>query len=125
MPAASDPSARKPRPRLVFAEDCDDPDFDLLLVYAVKTARWIVDDIMQNPTLDPKIAEARAREARNLNELVRAIERLDRVQKRRAGQPGKSAPDDVAETLRGIARKVDSIAAAEEARATAQGTDAE
>jgi hypothetical protein len=84
-----------PYPKMTDELPEDEPETDDVLVYARRVARWQIQNIEENPSMNQEKAAARVRDARTLNELVRTLERLDALEKNRnSGNPKTKAKDD-------------------------------
>jgi hypothetical protein len=113
------------RPKLDAGLLEDEPDTGAVLEYVRRVAKWQIETIEQmtkNKTASYD-AQARARDARTLNELVRTLERLDALEKNRklSGRRTKTKHD--AELKAALVRRLDKLVAASRARDAAGRTE--
>jgi hypothetical protein len=117
--------AKRAPPNMTDGLPQDEEDTDEVLAYARRVAKLQIGSIekMADKKITPDEANARARDARTLNELVRTLERLDALEKNRklSGRRTKTKHD--AELKAALVRRLDQLAAASRARDAAGGTE--
>ena len=112
-PAAADEAEPFGAPvgEIVASLDAEDPeDFAADLIRAV--LKWQIEQIQMNPSKTTKQAGLRARDARTMTELVRTMEKLDAVEKRREGRGRKSKSRDDKAIKENFVRRLDQLLAA-------------
>ena len=77
--------------------------------YVRRVLDWQIREIEMQPSNDREIAAARARDARTLNELVRTLERLNALEKTRAGEKRKTKAAEDAELKEKFVRRLDQL----------------
>lgn len=81
---------------------------------------WQIEQIKMKPSEDTAAAAVRARDARTMTELVRTLERLDAVEKRREGKSKSKKPKsrNDADIKANFIRRLDQLLATREAGGT-------
>lgn len=117
--------AKRAPPNMTDGLPQDEEDTDEVLAYARRVAKLQIGSIekMADTKITSDEANARARDARTLNELVRTLERLDALEKNRklSGRRTKTKHD--AELKAALVRRLDQLVAANRAREPAGGTE--
>ncbi|HEY4264902.1 MAG TPA: hypothetical protein VGM72_06255 [Micropepsaceae bacterium] len=73
---------------------------------------WQIEQMEMKPSKSPKIAAQRARDARTMTELVRTLEKLDAVNRRRESKGRKTKPRDDKAIKEQFIRRLDQLLAA-------------
>jgi hypothetical protein len=91
--------------------DIPDEDSDVgdIVVYARKVAKIMIDTIAVKKSEDRETANARARDARTLNELVRTLERLDALETMHKRRGGKTKWKEDSELKQALVRRLDKL----------------
>jgi hypothetical protein len=76
---------------------------------------WQIEQIKMKPSKNTKCAIVRARDARTMSELLRTLERLDAVEKRREGKGKKPKSRNDADIKADFIRRLDQLLAARDA----------
>lgn len=97
-------------PRIVPAEDAADADSAIATVR--RALAWQLKEIRMKPSKDTKAAVVRARDARTMADLVRTLERLDALEKRREGKNKKTKAVSDADVKQQLVRRLDQLLAA-------------
>lgn len=92
---------------------------DVLFEFARLVLAWQIKQIDLKPSQNRETANARARDARTLNELVRTLERLEALEKSRKASGRKTKVKHDADLKAALIRRMDQLLAAERAREAA------
>jgi hypothetical protein len=104
-----------PPPDDCFAPSDDEPvSPDWAIDVVRRVIGWQIEEIRMEPSEEIKSANVRARDARTLAELVRTLERLDALEKRREAGGRKSKPRDDRDIKAKFVRRLDQLLAAGE-----------
>ena len=70
-----------------------------------------IEEISMRPSKDSKVSTAKARDARTMADLVRTLERLDALEKRREGKNKKAKAPSDADIKQRLQRRLDQLLA--------------
>jgi hypothetical protein len=125
---ANSTTSRKPRPRQqaaadeapqslasfvrqIFADQNLVPE-DWAADLIRRVLKWQIEQLDMKPSNDTKTANVRAKDARTMTELVRTLEKLDAVEKRREGKGRKEKARNDKDIKEQFVRRLDQLLAA-------------
>jgi hypothetical protein len=104
--SCSDPT----QPQIALAPDAA-ADAESLIDTVRRALVWQIEGIRMKPSKKTADANARARDARTMADLVRTLEKLDALEKRREGKTRKSKAASDADVKSRIVRRLDQLLA--------------
>jgi len=87
----------------------ENSDVEDIVFYARKVTKFMIDTITEKKSQDRELANARARDARTLNELVRTLERLDVLEQRGKARGAKTKWKHDSELKQALVRRLDKL----------------